>query len=243
MTGNLEELSGIAAPARVAVRAWLGMVHEVAGNHALAVTVFGPAVGGPFDAECDGVQSVLVLDRVDLGLLRRLAECGPRMGKLGVVAPLIMTPAYIRASLDTFPLEFIEIQAQHVTPLGPDYFADLAFEDADVRLQCERELKSVLISMRQGLLAAAGRPQFIGPLSAQISQRVLRTLRGLLWLRRTREALPAAAVLEAVETLTQRKLPGLRRGTLPATHEHPGWNDFDQLYRDIETLGELADAW
>ena len=69
-----------------------------------------------------------------------------------------MTPAYLSGSVDSFPLELLEIQQRRAVLWGDDYFADLKLDQADVRLQCERELKRILLGMRQGLLASGGDP-------------------------------------------------------------------------------------
>ena len=69
------------------------------------------------------------------------------MGKAKIAAPLIMTQDYIQNSLDSFPLEFLEIQQHHLCLFGQDSFAELSFYQPHLRLQCERELKSMLIGM------------------------------------------------------------------------------------------------
>ena len=99
-----------------------------------------------------------------------------------IAAPLIMTPEYIDASVDVFPLEFIEIQQRHFCVFGPDHFEGLSFDHTHVRLQCERELKTLLISMRQALLSAAGHEKLFKTIEADVADRLMRTLRGLLWL-------------------------------------------------------------
>ena len=223
------------------LREYARLVKELAGVSAKALTLFGPIAAGSFDADRHTARSVLVVEHVDFSVLRRLAEHGVKLGKVKISAPLIMTPGYIKTSLDTFPLEFIEIKQQHVTVFGTDYFEDLSFEDAHIRLQCERELKTVLIGLRQGLLAAAGREKFIGALEMDVGEGLMRTLRGLLWLKGQKEGKPAPEVLAEVEKIADRKLQGVRRALDPASRH--GWGEFESLYRDVESLGEIADGW
>jgi len=234
-------LDGLIAVVREAVRPYVSLVGEVAGVHARSLALFGAAAAGTFDSARHTISNVLVLDAVDLDLLRRLAEHGARLGKARVAAPLIMTPAYVRASLDSFPLELIEIHQQHVTVLGGEYFAELSFDDHHVRLQCEREFKRILIGLRQGLLAAAGREKLVPAMEEEACGGLLRTLRGMLWLKGHRQAMPAADVLNRIEQATELKLPGLRASLMP-TGAH-GWREFDALYADVAALGEIADAW
>ena len=239
-----EELAGldrIAERFRVPIQQYVGLIRELAGERAAALTLFGPIVAGGFDPKRHAVRNVVVLTTVDLPMLRRLAEHGVKLGRAGISAPLIMTPVYIRASQDTFPLELLEIQQHHLTLFGEDYFAKLAFEEPHVRLQCERELKAVLIGLRQGLLAATGEEKRIGALEVQVCDGLMRTLGGLLWLKGQRQARPPGEVLAEVEKITGRKLPGLRKA-LDAAAAH-GWQEFESLYRDVEALGEIADGW
>ena len=178
---------------------------------------------------------------VDLEMMRHLAKDGAKLGKAHIAAPLIMTPEYIEASMDTFPLEFIEIQQRHLCIFGSDYFRDLHFESSCVRLECERELKTLLISMRQALLSAAGHEQLFKTIEADVADRLMRTLRGLLWLHEQKEGLSAPHTIEEVEKSTNRPLPGIRKA-IHETGDH-GWAEFQSLYHDIDALRKLVDAW
>ena len=241
MTLELAELQRVVPQARSAVSKLAELLHELCAGRANALTVFGAALDASFQPTRHNIQSVLVLEQIDLEVLRQLAQHGPELGSHALAAPLIMTPDYIRSSLDTFPLELIEIHQQHETVFGPDHFKDLRFEDEHVRLQCERELKSILIGMRQGLLAAAGRDQLLSALEAGAAERLLRTIRGMLWFKGTRTPQPASEVLKAVERLIERELPAIHR-VLEAA-EPAGWQEFKTLYHDVATLREIADAW
>jgi hypothetical protein len=226
---------------REPVGEYAGLLRELAGENASALTLFGAVVSGAFDPGLHAVRSVLVLDQVDLEMLRRLAEHGRSLGKKHIAAPLIMTPAYIRESLDTFSLELLEIQQWHVAVFGRDHFADLAFEADHIRLQCERELKVLLIGLRQGLLAAAGRDQALRPLEIGATEALVRTLRGMLWLKDEKEPKLAADVVTAAESATNQKLDGIRTALDPAAQH--GWRDFVRLYHDVATLEQLVNAW
>ena len=226
---------------REPLRSYAELVKFIVVDRARALTLFGAITTSGFDAARQTARSVLVMDRIDLALLRALAAHGAKLGKAGIAAPLVMTPEYIKSSLDTFPLELIDIHQHHVTVFGEEYFDDLSFEDSHVRLQCERELKVLLIGLRQGLLAAAGREKFIGALEMDVGQGLMRTLRGLLWLKGHKKALQTSEVLREIERVTERKLPGIR--TALDTSGRHGWEEFETLYCDVEALGEIANAW
>lgn len=229
------------AAMREPLRDYVRLVRDVFVQEAQSLTLFGPVVTGGFDPATQTARSALVVERVVLPTLRRLADHGARLGKTGIAAPLVMTQKYIGASLDSFPLEMIEIQQQGATVFGDDLFAKLTFEDAHVRLQCERELKRALISLRQGLLASAGRERHVPALHREAADQLLRTIRGLLWLQGRRASVPTAGVVNETEAITGRKLPGLR--TALDSSAGAGWKQFDNLYADVEALMEFVDAW
>lgn len=240
MTDLLSVLDHLPETMRQPIRQYAGLVEETVGSAVRELALFGPIASGTFDASCQAARNVLVVDTVDLQSLKRLGVHGPSLGKLGIAAPLIMTPRYIHASLDTFPLEFIEIQQVCLTVLGEGHFTGLVFEEPDVRLQCERELKALLIGLRQGLLASAGEDRFVAALVRDMGEALLRTLRGMLWLEGVREAKPAAGVLEEIERVTGQQLGGVR-GILDPSATH-GWAAFESFYEDVERLGEMVDA-
>jgi hypothetical protein len=181
-----------------------------------------------------------VLDRVELDRLRHLAADGGRLGELGLARPLVFTPGFLRDSCDTFPLEFIEIQQRHLTVLGTDYFKPLVFRDVDVRLQCERELKVLLIGMNHAMLAAKGDERALAGLTEPLVEHLLRTLRGVLWLKGQRDALPPNEVAGAIEQRLGRELAGVR-GIVTGRGGAP-WDAFRQLYADVQALEQYVDA-
>ncbi len=241
MAEHLVGLDRISAHMRDAVREYAAFLRELAGSNGKALTMYGAVTSDQFDVDRHTAHNVLVLDSIDLGMLRRLSEQGARLGKSRIRAPLIMTPKYIDESRDTFPLELIEIHQQHATVFGEDYFAELAFAEADIRLQCERELKSVAIQLRQGLLAAAGREQFLEQVETGMGEALLRTLRGMLWLKGTKDGEPAGAVIDEIERLSESRLNGIRTAVSP-TAGH-GWDGFTALCADVERLSEVVNGW
>lgn len=121
-----------------------------------SITITGSALTDDFDPGKSDVNSVFVLDEMDFKFLEILAPLGKKYGKKRIAAPLIMTPEYIKNSLDVFPLEFLNIKLLHKTLFGEDLFEDLNIDPSDLRLQCERELKVRLIGLRQGYLSSSG---------------------------------------------------------------------------------------
>ncbi len=239
-TTAAESRIDISSRLRTGLSRLVELVTREARENLAGLTLYGEAIGPDGDAGLRAATTVLVLHRADLPLLRRMAESGPSLAAKDIAPPTIMTPAYIRDSLDTFPLELIEIQQRRITLCGEDYFKTIAPHAEHVRLQCERELKIILIRLRQGLLAAGAREDFLSDLELDVGDHLARTLRGLAWLHGRREALPREGLLREAEQLVGANLPGAR-GAVLGRGEH-GWAEFQTLYEDVERLAGAANA-
>lgn len=225
------------SPLRVALGEFASEVVEQFGAKLAGLALYGPVLQSGFD-ERMAADSAMVLERIDLTELRRLGERGARLGKRGIAAPLVLTPEFIAASQDSFPLELLDIQQNHATLVGRDCFDGIELRPEHVRLQCEREFRRIAMRMRQGLLATAGREKFLVGLEADIGIHLLRTLRGVLWLQGTKTYLPTVEVMARCAESTKRPLSGLRQA-LSSTTAH-GWEAFTALYDDVEALAGMA---
>jgi hypothetical protein len=240
MSAPLEGLERLSEALRPPVRDYATWLQELGGSRVLALVVYASAAAGTFDPQRDTIRSAVVFEDADLKTLRQVAREGTRLGKHRIAAPLVFTPAFLKDSCDTFPLEFIEIQQQHVTIFGQDYFAPLAFANADIRLQCERELKVIQIGMNQGLLASGGSERTLTKIGRELTEHLVRTLRGVLWLKGQRDGRPATQVVQEIEKLLERSLPGVW-GALGQADGTP-WQHFSNLYADVQALGQFVDA-
>ncbi|MFA5352919.1 MAG: hypothetical protein WC291_01705 [Thermodesulfovibrionales bacterium] len=118
--------------------------------------IVGSSVTPDFREKGSDINSLVVLRGMDLSFIESLAPLGKKYSKKGIAAPLIMTPDYIMTSLDAFPMEFLDFQLIHETVYGEDILKELPIDKLHLRLQCEREVKSRLVGLRQGYLSSLG---------------------------------------------------------------------------------------
>jgi hypothetical protein len=239
VTNTHLHLEGIRAERRDQAAELAGLISALAGPKLLGLTAYGSCVSAEYDGTAGRLTCVAVLDTINLDQLAELAEHGRRLARLDVAAPLVMTPASIDRSRDTFALELLELTQFRTTLLGRDYFADLSIESEHLRLQIERSFKLMLIDLRQGLLHSIGREGLLSEVVESIGERLLRTLRGLLWLRGRREPMSRPHVVAAAAKLAGRELPGVRDAA--ADKLMHDWNEFKALYADLERLAALSD--
>ncbi len=215
-------------------------VTEIFGDALIAMSVYGSVQREDFDPKNMLVPSVIVVKAVTADQVSELASHGQYLSKNGFAPPLVLSESDVASSLDTFPLEFIEIHQSQIVVAGKSPFTELSVEREHVRLQCERELKVLLIGMRHGILTAAGKEKQLAAVAADAAANALRIMRGILWLHNQEDALPAAKLLPAVSEVT-----GIELGALNniLTHGPTGnWAEYTDFYRIIEALGGCIDA-
>jgi len=97
--------------------------------------------------------AVVILDE-DPTSLDKLVPMARYVHKHKLALPLVINRRFIQYSLDSYPLEFINITSSQSINLllKEDLLAELKIRPADVRLQMEREFKSKWLLTRQMLL-------------------------------------------------------------------------------------------
>lgn len=209
------------------------------GENLVSLSVVGSALTGDFHPRRSDINTVAVVGRRNQALLRQLAGYGSRMGKLRLQAPLLMTKEYIQQSLDVFGVEFLDFQLNHATVYGADPFTELTFKKEDVRLQCERELKSALIKLRQGYIRGLGKVKIVGQLLIGCFGELLALWRAELWLAGEQRPKEAAETLETAAEKFGFKTDGLKE-LLACKKEHSQL-PADRVEGLFEELHELVD--
>jgi len=212
-----------------------------------SITITGSSLTDDFDHEKSDVNSVLVLDKMDLGFLEVLASLGKTYGKKRISAPLIMTPEYIMHSLDVFPVEFLNIKLLHETLFGEDLFQDLEIDRKDLRLQCERELKVRLIGLRQGYISSMGDVKILSDLFINTISGYIPLFRGVILIFGKEPPLRNEDVLQVLENVSgvntqvfRTVLKQKRQKTkLAISHLNTIFKDY---YDAVEKLGDITDG-
>lgn len=147
-----------------------------------SVHIVGSSVTGDFDEKTSDINSIFVLKEMDLKSVQLIAPLGKKYRKRGVAAPLIMTPEYITRSLDVFPIEFLDFKLIHETVFGEDILQDIEINTVDLRQQCEREIKTKLIGLRQGYISSQGDRQILTELLVRSIAGYMPLFRGIVFL-------------------------------------------------------------
>lgn len=212
-----------------------------------SVHVVGSAVTPDYNEKTSDINSLIVLNEMDFGFIRSLAATGKKYKKKAIAAPLIMTPRYIRNSLDVFPVEFLDLRLIHKTLYGEDILKDLPIDKPHLRIQCEREIKTRLIGLRQGYVSTLNDERL---LAGQLSQSIVGYIplfRAVIYLMGKEPPVPKRDVIDEVSRATgiemdtfMRVLRLRQQGTVLPKKDIPPL--FENYYNATERLGAVIDG-
>lgn len=87
--------------------------------------------------------------------------------RAGCGTPLLLTRDEFAGSLDAFPIEYGEILDTHQVVFGLDPFTGLTIRTEDLRRECETQVKSHLLHLRENYIDCRGRQSEVGALVAE----------------------------------------------------------------------------
>ena len=216
------------------------------GDNLQSITIVGSSLTEDFRPGQSDINTVLVLGGQTLASLNAVALLAKPMSRKKISPPLLMTQSYIEQSRDVFGVEFLDFQLAHETVIGNDPFNSLEFDKKDVRLQCEREFKAMLIRLRQGYIASAANKKLVRDILISTTKGILPLLRAMLWLKnivrnaRAKPTFVKAAGEFSVDTnpLTTAIKWRYEKTRLSETEME---NSFESVYWVVEQLSDIVD--
>jgi hypothetical protein len=226
------------------------MVEEIVKAHSdnfHSFHVVGSAAIADFNENISDINSVVVLHNMDLAFITFLAPLGKKYGKKRIAAPLVMTPEYIQGSLDAFPIEFLDFKLIHRTVYGSDILKDLSITMPNLRLQCERELKTRLIGLRQGYLSSLGKKENLSLTLVRSFTGSMALFRAIITLRGAEPPIPRVEVIKRfgdaakIDAGIFERLLALKAGRIKPS-EQELQTMFEQYYHALEAAATLIDG-
>ena len=167
---------------------------DLHGDNLLSLLVYGLATEKSFSMKFGRISMLAVFNSVDIDVLRSSLKVVRKGNKKKIIAPLFFSESHIQTSLDTFPIEFLEIKNRHVCIYGQDFFKDISVDTSNLRFVCEQKIKSLVISLQQSYLE-------VGLAKKGIERLVLESFDALLPLFRAVLVVKGEAVPEDKESL------------------------------------------
>ena len=143
---NTEKLPEVA---KKTLAPYLEELLKIHGDNLLAIIVYGSATGKDFIPGASNINLLLEFQKMSLSVLKKSLKLVAKGIKRKIVAPLFFTKEYMESASDVFPIEFLEIAGNHLLLYGEDPFVNLKIDKENLRLECEEQLRSKLIRLRQ----------------------------------------------------------------------------------------------
>lgn len=145
-------------------------LQRAAGANLKAIVLYGSAVTGEYRKQHSDLNVLCVLERTGPGELEALHETVAWWKRKGFQPPQVFTPEELRASADIFAIELLDMKTNHKMMYGEDFFATLGVPTNLHKLQVERELRTNVVRLRQGILSVPPKDRVvIGLMDASVS--------------------------------------------------------------------------
>lgn len=216
------------------------------GNDLLALILYGSGAGGHYIPGKSDINFLIVLTREGMDHLKKAVEAVARWRKRKVATPLFMTEEDMVSSIDSYPVEFLNMKANHVIVYGEDILGRMSFEKYPLRLQCERELKGKIFHLRGGFLETEGKAKRIRELIKVSLTAFIAVFKALLYLKAIdipqgrRDIIQAVAGAYSVDPAIFLKCVDIREGIdrIPASDIQAV---FDAYLKEIVKLSQVVD--
>ena len=242
------KLSNLPAQMQTVIEPFLKDILAKCKEDIISIYIIGSAVTKDFHPKYSDINTLIVVKGIEIPFYDFIASLGKRYGKKKIRAPIIITRDYINRSLEVFPLEFLEMKLIHQLVYGDDVLKDIKIEKADIRLQCERELKGKLQHLCQGYIKAMGNKMTFTDLLVGSLSGYFPLFRGILFLYNHEIPKEKGDVLHAineccgVDMKVYRNLMDIRsRNFYPPIEALK--EIFKNLYRVLDTITKKVDEF
>lgn len=181
-------------------------IEKIFGKGVVSIVLFGSAATDEYIPKKSDINFLVVLTQEGIEQIQKVQRFVARWQKRRISVPLFLTRGYINASLDSFPIEFLNMQAAYRVIKGEDVLKGIKIKKRDLRLQCERELKGNLLKLRQGFIQTGGKA---------------RALKLLI----TGSIVAFTSIFRALLHLRGKDVPGTKQEILLATCREFGLNE------------------
>jgi len=156
---------------------------RIYGADLISISLYGSGARGEYIPRKSDLNFLICLTNEGIKRLDRAFKVVAKWHKRRVATPLFMSREYIATSLDTFPLEFLNIKQDRRVVWGEDPLKKVTIRKRQLRLQLEREVKGKLLLLREAYLASRGWKRNLVAVASQSLTAFLSIFEGILYLR------------------------------------------------------------
>lgn len=133
------------------IQDFIRALNDAYGSDLISVILYGSASSGEFIESNSNFNLLVVLNSTEL---ENLIKAKSFINKISFsrINPVFFSEEHLKNSLDVFPIEFLDMKENYTVLFGKDVLKDLGINTSNLRFQCEQELKSKLINLKQQYL-------------------------------------------------------------------------------------------
>jgi hypothetical protein len=167
---------------------------------------------GIFDRHTETGRFFIVVENDSVTSLTPVQATLKKIAGKKMPFPLIISKEFILTSLDSFPLEFLNIKYYYENTFSKeDIFQNLLLKPEDIRLQMEREVKGKVLLTRQYLLENLGNMKVINELIQASLAALLPVFKAVLVLKGEKIPNTELGLLQRTDEVTQVVLDSFRK--------------------------------
>jgi predicted nucleotidyltransferase len=219
---------------------------KIFGGDLVSLIVYGSAAAGSYVKGKSDINLLVVLTEAGKDRLDAAFDKVKYWKKRGVTTPLVMTREFIETSLDSYPIEFLNMKNSHILVYGENVLANLEFQPADLRLQIEREIKGKIILLTQGYLETEGSARQLRQLIGNSFTAFISIFNALLFLKQgkapkiRRETIQEACNLFSLDTAVFEVCSNIKEGKDKLASKEI-ITIFKKYLKEVEKIGNIVD--
>jgi hypothetical protein len=220
---------------------------KVFGKDLVSLILYGSAAAGSYVKGKSDINLLVVLTPEAINRLEDSLATVKQWKKCNVAVPLVVTKQFIESSLDTYPIEFLNMKNSHILIYGENVLEELNFKPEDLRLQIERELKGKLILLRHSYLETAGDTRQIKQLISRSLTALVSIFNALLYFKqesaphKRRDTIKEMAKLFAVDAEVFLSCADIKEGVDKLSGEEVA-GIFKKYVQEVEKICNIVDA-
>lgn len=179
----------------------IGDYLKVFGDGLIGAVLYGSAASHEYSPGKSDINFALLLKDNSISRLRSCVEIQKKWSRKNVSVPLFLTREYIMSSLDTFPVEFLDMRSCYRLLYGEDILSTIEIEKGYLRLQCERELKGVMLHLRTEFIRAGNRAGSLRKLLSFSMRKLIPLFKAILVLKDHKIPSTKSEIISAVEDI------------------------------------------
>lgn len=138
---------------------FVGELQEILQEKLKSVVLYGSTAAGDSVPGIMRHNLLVVVEPLGAPELRSLSAATLRWAQEGHPLPQFFTPAELASSVESFPIEILDMQRARKVLFGADLLQGLMIDPAHLRIQLEHDLRSKLLYFRQRYISTCQDPQ------------------------------------------------------------------------------------